>query len=155
VRSPLIQMVYTEAPDGRLPSAYEFTPLVRADVPDMLALVEATKPGPFERSTIDLGGYRGWRVDAKLVCMAGERMHPGNWTEISAICTAPEHQGRGLAGSIVGSLVNDIRAGGRRPFLNVTVENVRARRLYEKLGFKERMQMTLRVLQPSDAVTSR
>ena len=152
---PVIQMVYTEAPDGRLPSAYEFTPLVHADVPDMLALAEETKPGPFARSTIDLGGYRGWRADGRLVCMAGERMHPGNWTEISAVCTAPEHQGRGLAAAIVGSLVNDIRAGGRHPFLNVTVENVPARRLYEKLGFKERMQMTVRVLQPSGAATSR
>jgi GNAT superfamily N-acetyltransferase len=152
---PVIQMVYTEAPGGRLPSAYEFTPLVGTDVPDMLALAEETKPGPFARSTIDLGGYRGWHADGKLVCMAGERMHPGNWTEISAVCTAPEHQGRGLAASIVGSLVNDIRAGGRRPFLNVTVENVPAHRLYEKLGFKERTQMTVRVLQPSDAATSR
>jgi ribosomal protein S18 acetylase RimI-like enzyme len=152
---PLIQMVYTEATDGRLPSAYEFTPLARGDVPDMLALAEETNPGPFARSTIDLGGYRGWRADGKLVCMAGERMHPGNWTEISAVCTAPEHQGRGLAASIVGSLVDDIRAGGRHPFLNVTVENVPARRLYEKLGFKERAQMTVRVLQPSDAATSR
>jgi ribosomal protein S18 acetylase RimI-like enzyme len=152
---PLVQMVYTEAPGGRLPSAYEFTPLVRADVPDMLALVEETNPGPFARSTIDLGGYRGWRVDGELVCMAGERMHPGNWTEISAVCTAPEHQGRGLAASIVSSLVNDIRAGGRRPFLNVAVENVRARRLYQKLGFNDRVQMTVRVLQPSGAATSR
>ena len=148
---PLVQMVYTEAPDGRLPSAYEFTPLVRADVPDMLALAEETHPGPFARSTIDLGGYRGWRVDGELVCMAGERMHPGNWTEISAVCTAPEHQGRGFAASIVSSLVNDIRAGGRRPFLNVAVENVRARRLYQKLGFNDRMQMTVRVLQPPGA----
>jgi GNAT superfamily N-acetyltransferase len=152
---PLIQMVYAEAPDARLASAYEFTPLVHADVPDMLALAEETDPGPFARSTIDLGGYRGWRVDGKLVCMAGERMHPGNWTEISAVCTAPEHRGRGLAASIVGSLVNDIHAGGRRPFLNVTVKNVRARRLYEQLGFKARMQMTIRVLQHSDAATSR
>jgi ribosomal protein S18 acetylase RimI-like enzyme len=152
---PLIQMVYTEALGGHLPSAYEFTPLVRADVPDMLALAEETKPGPFAWSTIDLGGYRGWRVDGELVCMAGERMHPGNWTEISAVCTAPKHQGRGLAASIVGSLVNDIRAGGRRPFLNVAVENIHARRLYEKLGFKDRMQMTVRVLQPSGAATSR
>ena len=151
----LIQMVYAKALDGRLPSAYEFTPLVGADVPDMLALAEETEPGPFARSTIDLGGYRGWRADGELVCMAGERMHPGNWTEISAVCTAPEHQGRGLAASIVGSLVNDIRVGGRHPFLNVTVENVRARRLYEKLGFNDRMQMTVRVLQPSDAATSR
>jgi ribosomal protein S18 acetylase RimI-like enzyme len=152
---PLIQMVYTEALDRRLPGAYEFTPLAHADVPDMLALAEETNPGPFARSTIDLGGYRGWRADGRLVCMAGERMHPGNWTEISAVCTAPEYQGRGLAASIVGSLVNDIRAGGRHPFLNVTVENVRARRLYEKLGFKDRMQMTVRVLRPSDAATSR
>jgi len=151
---PLIQMVYTGAPDEQLPSAYQFTPLMRADVPEMLALVEQTKPGPFARSTIDLGGYRGWRADGELVCMAGERMHPGNWTEISAVCTDPGHQGRGLAASVVGSLVNDIRAGGRCPFLNVTVENVRARRLYEKLGFKERTQMTVRVLQPPDGVTS-
>ena len=51
--------------------------------------------------------------------------------------------------------MNDIRAGGRRPFLNVAVDNVLARRLYEKLGFKERMQMTVRVLQPSDAARHR
>jgi ribosomal protein S18 acetylase RimI-like enzyme len=151
----LIQMVYTETPAERLPSAYEFTPLMYEDVPDMLALAKEAKPGPFARSTIDLGGYRGWRADGRLVCMAGERMHPGNWTEISAVCTAPEHQGRGLAASIVGSLVNDICAGGRHPFLNVTVENVRARRLYEKLGFKERTQTTVRVLQPSGTATSR
>ncbi|HEX6523567.1 MAG TPA: GNAT family N-acetyltransferase [Streptosporangiaceae bacterium] len=144
----LVQMVYTRAPGEQHPSAYEFTPLTRADVSEMLALVEQTKPGPFARSTIDLGGYRGWRADGELVCMAGERMHPGNWTEISAVCTAPGHQGRGLAASVVSSLVNDICAGGRCPFLNVTVEKVGARRLYEKLDFKERTQMTLRVLQP-------
>jgi predicted GNAT family acetyltransferase len=115
----------------------------------MLALVEETKPGPFAPSTISLGGYRGLREGGELVCMAGERMHPGNWTEISAVCTAPAYQGRGLAASIVGSLVNDIHAHGRRPFLNVTTENVRARSLYEKLGFKERTRVTVRLLQPS------
>jgi ribosomal protein S18 acetylase RimI-like enzyme len=144
---PLIQMVWAAGPDERLPSAHEFAPLSRADVPEMLALVERTHPGPFEPSTIDLGGYRGWRVNGELVCMAGERMHPGNWTEISAVCTAPGHQGQGLAASVVGSLVNDIRASGRRPFLNVAEVNTGARRLYEKLGFEERAQMTVRVLQ--------
>jgi predicted GNAT family acetyltransferase len=142
---PAIQMVYA---GGRLPSAHEFTPLTQADVPEMLALVEATKPGPFAQSTIDLGGYRGWRADGKLVCMAGERMHPGNWTEVSAVCTAPGHQGQGLAASIVGSLVNDIQAAGRSPFLHVKAENVRARSLYERLGFTERAQLTIRVLRP-------
>jgi predicted GNAT family acetyltransferase len=145
---PLIQMVYAGRPDQQLPSEYEFRPLSRADVPEMLALVEQTKPGPFEPSTIELGGYRGWRANGELVCMAGERMHPGNWTEVSAVCTAPGYQGRGLAAAVVGSLVNDIHASGRRPFLNVAVQNVGARLLYEKLGFEERARMTVRVLQP-------
>jgi ribosomal protein S18 acetylase RimI-like enzyme len=145
---PVIQMVYAPGPDEKLRSEYEFTPLTPADVPEMLALAEQTKPGPFARSTIDFGGYRGWRANGELVCMAGERMHPGNWTEISAVCTAPAHRGRGLAASVVGSLVNDIRAGRRHPFLNVTVENVGARQLYDQLGFEERARMTLRVLQP-------
>jgi len=144
----LVQMTWAAGPDERLPSAHEFVPLTGADVPEMLALVARTHPGPFESSTIDLGGYRGWRVNGELVCMAGERMHPGDWTEISAVCTAPGHQGQGLAASVVGSLVNDIRASGRHPFLNVRVENAGARHLYEKLGFEERAQMTLRVLQP-------
>jgi GNAT superfamily N-acetyltransferase len=145
----LVQMIYTGEPDEHLPRGYEFTPLAPADVPDMLALVEETKPGPFGRSTISLGGYRGLRVGGELVCMAGERMHPGNWTEISAVCTAPKHRGRGLAAAIVGSLVKDVCARGRSPFLNVTADNVRARSLYEKLGFKERTRMTVRALQPS------
>jgi predicted GNAT family acetyltransferase len=112
----------------------------------MLALVEETKPGPFAPSTISLGGYRGLRIDGKLVCMAGERMHPGNWTEVSAVCTAPKYQGRGLAASIVSSLVNDICAVGRRPYLNVSVDKVRTQNLYEKLGFKERTRVTARLL---------
>jgi GNAT superfamily N-acetyltransferase len=146
---PVIQMVYAGPPDGPLPVVHEFTPLTHADVPDMLALVAETRPGPFAPATIDFGGYRGLRADGELICMAGERMHPGEWTEISAVCTAPGQQGRGLAGAIVNSLVNDIRAAGRRPYLNVSARNDRARRLYEKLGFSARTQMTVRVLRPA------
>jgi GNAT superfamily N-acetyltransferase len=144
---PVIQMTYAGDPDERLPCAYDFTTLTQADVPEMLALTQETKPGPFAPSTIDLGGYRGWRADGELACMAGERMHPGHWAEISAVCTAPNQQGRGLAASVVCSLVNDILASGRRPFLHVEPENARARRLYRKLGFAERAQLTVRVLQ--------
>jgi GNAT superfamily N-acetyltransferase len=144
---PVLQMTYTDEPGGPLPTGHEFTPLTPADVPDMLALVEETKPGPFAQSTISLGGYRGLRAGGELICMGGERMHPGNWTEISAVCTAPGYQGKGLAAAIVGSLVNDILATGRFPFLNVATENVRARGLYERLGFKGRAQTTVRLLQ--------
>jgi len=143
---PLVQMIYAEVPEGHLPCAREFTPLEPADVPDMLALVEQTKPGPFAPSTIELGGYRGWWVDGELACMGGERMHPGNWTEISGVCTAPTRRGQGLAGEIVMSLVKDIQAAGRRPFLHVAAANSGARRLYEKLGFRERASLTVRAL---------
>lgn len=145
---PLLQMAYLDDAGGPAPGGQEFTPLTPADVPDMLALVAETKPGPFAKSTISLGGYRGLRADGELVCMAGERMHPGDWSEISAVCTAPAYQGRGLAAAVIGSLVGDIRAAGRRPFLHVRLDNAGARRLYEKLGFEEWAQVTLRTLQP-------
>jgi ribosomal protein S18 acetylase RimI-like enzyme len=140
---PLIQMVYAGPPAPFSPAPHEFAPLTHADVADMLALVEETKPGPFAPATIEFGGYRGLRADGALICMAGERVHPGEWTEISAVCTAPGHQGRGLAGAIVTSLVRDIIAAGRRPYLNVAAANAGARHLYEKLGFSERTRMTV------------
>jgi len=73
-------------------------------------------------------------------------MHPGNWTEISGVCTAPGWRGQGLAGALVMSLVRDIRAAGRRPFLHVAAGNAGARRLYRQLGFRERAGLTVRLL---------
>src|SRR5262249_8264299 len=43
-----------------------------ADVPDMLALVELTQPGPFRTRTIELGRFIGVRDNGRLVAMAGE-----------------------------------------------------------------------------------
>ena len=68
-----------------------------ADVPEMLALVERTAPGPFSARTIELGRYLGIRRAGRLIAMAGERLHPPGWTEISAVCTDVEHRGHGLA----------------------------------------------------------
>lgn len=68
-----------------------------ADVPEILDLVERTRPGPFRPRTIELGTYLGIRRGGELVAMAGERMRPPGWTEISAVCTAPEFRGQGLA----------------------------------------------------------
>src|SRR5579859_1219238 len=62
----------------------EAVPLGPADVPEMLGLTARTKPGPFLPRTIELGAYLGIRRDGKLAAMAGERLHPAGWTEISA-----------------------------------------------------------------------
>ncbi|MER6984876.1 GNAT family N-acetyltransferase, partial [Streptomyces carpinensis] len=59
-------------------------------VPEMLDLVARTQPGPFWSRTRELGTYLGIRDHGTLVAMAGERLRPPGWTEISAVCTAPE-----------------------------------------------------------------
>jgi ribosomal protein S18 acetylase RimI-like enzyme len=109
------------------------------DVPEMLDLVSRTKPGPFLPRTIELGGYIGFRIDGKLVAMAGYRLHPNGWREISAVCTDSRYQGQGLAGRIVRALVANIKAEGDIPFLHASITNTNAIRLYENLGFRLRV----------------
>ena len=109
-----------------------------ADVPEMLALVEQTKPGPFLPRTIELGTYLGIRRGGALVAMAGERLHPPGWTEISAVCTADGHRGQGLATRLVHAVAAGIRERGETPFLHAAASNTGAIRLYESLGFRLR-----------------
>lgn len=108
------------------------------DVPEMLALVERTRPGPFARRTIELGSYLGVRADGALIAMAGERLHPPGYTEISAVCTDADHRGRGLASQLVRALARSIRGRGETPFLHLTTENERAHGVYDALGFETR-----------------
>src|SRR4030088_129173 len=44
-----------------------------ADVSEMMALTELTKPGPFGARTYEMGTFLGIRVDGQLVAMTGER----------------------------------------------------------------------------------
>ena len=117
------------------------------DVPEMLDLVSRTKPGPFLSRTIELGGYLGFRIDGKLVAMAGCRVRPAGWREISAVCTDPLHQGKGLSSRLVRAVVANIRSEGDIPFLHASVTNINAIRLYEKLGFRLRIHTTFAVVQ--------
>jgi ribosomal protein S18 acetylase RimI-like enzyme len=120
------------APD---PEAVRLGP---ADVPEMLDLVERTRPGPFLPRTIELGTYLGIRREGALVAMAGERLHPPGWTEISAICTDPAFRGEGLATRLTLAVAHGIRARGETPFLHTGAGNTDAIRLYESLGFRLR-----------------
>jgi ribosomal protein S18 acetylase RimI-like enzyme len=129
------------APDprsGALEAGVDILVLGSDDVPEMLTLVGRTKPGPFVTRTIELGTYIGVREGGELVAMAGERMHPTGFTEISAVCTDESQRGRGLASQLVRVIVAGIRARGETPFLNLTIENEPAHRLYDALGFETR-----------------
>ncbi|MFE4829476.1 GNAT family N-acetyltransferase [Streptomyces sp. NPDC056672] len=111
-----------------------------ADVPEMLDLVERTQPGPFLSRTVEMGTYLGIRREGALVAMAGERMRPTGWSEISAVCTAPEFRGQGLAARLVLAVAHEIRARGETPFLHAAASNTNAIRLYESLGFRLRKE---------------
>ena len=120
------------------------------DVPDMLALVEATHPGPFGPRTIELGQYIGIRRDGMLVAMAGERMRLDGFTEISAVCVHPSCRGQGLAAELVSVLARSIASRAETSFLHVFHSNHAAIELYRKLGFVLRQHMHLAVLARGD-----
>ncbi|MFD4523568.1 GNAT family N-acetyltransferase [Streptomyces sp. NPDC058470] len=120
------------APD---PEAVRLGP---ADVPEMLGLVERTRPGPFLPRTVELGTYLGIRRNGALIAMAGERLHPPGWTEISAVCTDPDFRGEGLATRLILAVAHGIRERGETPFLHTAASNTNAIRLYESLGFRLR-----------------
>ena len=74
--------------------------------------------------------------------MAGERLRLPGFTEVSAVCTHPEFQGRGFARMLISAVIRRITERGDVPFLHVARENVRAIRVYEELGFKTRLLQT-------------
>lgn len=119
------------------------------DIPDMLALVRETDPGPFLERTIELGRYIGIRDGGQLIAMAGERMQLEGWREVSAVCTASAHRGRGLASRLVSALTYAIHHRHERAFLSVLSTNTNAVALYERLGFRVRTQRTLAVMTPA------
>ena len=122
------------------------------DVPEMLALVEHAKPGPFLPRTIELGTYLGIRRGGRLVAMAGERLHPPGWTEISAVCTDAAHRGEGLATRLVLAVAAGIRDRGETPFLHAAASNTDAIRLYESLGFRLRRRVNFLAVRVPDGV---
>lgn len=116
----------------------EAVTLTAADVPEMMDLVERTRPGPFLPRTVELGTYLGVRRNGALVAMAGERLRPPGWTEISAVCTDDAFRGQGLGTRLILAVAAAARERGERPFLHTGARNTGAIRLYEALGFRLR-----------------
>ena len=126
--------------------AFDIVPLSEADAPDMLALATLTEPGPFRSRTHALGDFVGVKIDGRLVAMAGERMKPTGFTEVSGVCTHPDFRGRGYAGGLMRAVAERIIARGETPFLHVYPHNEGAIALYEALGFRLRRAVTMAVL---------
>jgi ribosomal protein S18 acetylase RimI-like enzyme len=144
---PLLQMLYENDPSSAAEAELPvFHRLGEADVPEMLALAKLTKPGPFAARTREMGDYFGIRKDGALVAMAGERLRLPGFTEISAVCTHPEHLGQGHAGRLIGLLLGRIQGRGEQAFLHVRQDNMRAVGLYERMGFRKRVSVEYALL---------
>jgi len=121
-------------------------PLTESDAPAMLALATLTAPGPFRERTHRLGDFLGVKHDGRLVAMAGERMKPDGFTEVSGVCTHPDARGRGYAKHLSHAVATRIVERGETPFLHAYASNVGAIALYQGLGFVIRSKMTITAL---------
>jgi predicted GNAT family acetyltransferase len=120
------------------------------DVPAMLELTNLTNPGPFTARTHELGTFLGIKVDGRLVAMAGERMKPADYTEITAVCVHPDHRGRGYAQILLAAVARQISARGEIPFLHVFSNNDGAIALYRRQGMEIRRRLHVTVLGRTD-----
>ena len=122
-------------------SSSKLIPLQVKHVPQMVELAKLTKPGPFDVRTIEFGHYFGVFENDKLVAMTGQRLHVQQYSEISAVCTHPDHIGKGYGATLVQHAVNLILDQDKIPYLHVREDNERAIKLYQRLGFNVRSGM--------------
>jgi ribosomal protein S18 acetylase RimI-like enzyme len=146
--APMPEMVYEgrNVQLSRTSNEPEIIELSAADSAEMVELAALTKPGPFHKRTHELGTYLGIRRDGKLVAMAGERLKIPGYTEVSAVCTHPEHTGHAYARNLMMEVMRRIISRGETPLLHVREDNVRAIKLYERLGFGRRVLLHFAVL---------
>lgn len=145
-RAPCVQMIAAALTIGGPAADIDFQTLGEADADEMLALATLTRPGPFRKGTLRLGGFIGVRREGRLIAMAGERMKVDGFTELSGVCTHPDFRGLGLAGVLSRAVVSRILARGEQAFLHAYAEHAATVTFYEGLGFNVRTRMTYTVL---------
>lgn len=129
-----LQMMY-KGSITKTPATFHPVPLEEEHIEQMMQLTALTKPGPFNRNSIAFGSYYGIFQRGQLVAMTGQRLHVQAFTEISAVCTHPNHLGKGYAFALVQHQVELILQQGQTPFLHVREDNTRAVSLYQRMGF--------------------
>lgn len=127
-------------------STADIVTLGAGDVPAMMDLTKLTNPGPFAARAHELGTFLGIKIDGRLVAMAGERMKPADYTEMTAICVHPDYRGRGYAQVLLGAIARRIADNGKIPFLHVFSDNHSAIALYRRQGMEIRRQLFVTVL---------
>jgi ribosomal protein S18 acetylase RimI-like enzyme len=140
-RMKILQMVY-EKPGELRAASRELVDLNESDIPAMLDLTKMTNPGPFLSDTIRFGNYAGIFDGDRLIAMAGQRLQPKPFVEISAVCTHPAYIGKGFASMLISDQIRRITASSGIPFLHVLEDNAVAIKIYQKLGLAARRKIT-------------
>ena len=154
----MVQESGDRASEAEREHASAIVELSLADLPQMSSLYEATRPGrKLYPGLMELGGFVGIKLGGiqhvgikqggikqgdQLVAMACLRLHLSGYREISTVCTLPGHTGRGYATALVGELARRSRNAGKQAFLTVSTTNARAYAIYERLGFRPRVNLT-------------
>ena len=146
LRRPGVQVIF----EGTAPPAEDgndIAELGAVDAAEMLALARLTEPGPFELETWRMGQFFGVRRGGRLVAMAGQRMHPPGFVELSGVCTDPQFRGSGLATRLTNHVTQAILEVGQIPFLHAWADNSGAIALYERLGYRLRCAINVAIFQ--------
>jgi len=116
-------------------------PLSDEHIPQLIELTSLTRPGPFLQQTIRFKNYFGILIEGRLAAMAGQRMHPTPYMEVSAVCTHPDFRGMGYAKALMLHVMKIILDNSFTPFLHVLSNNSNAIELYKTIGFRTRKQI--------------
>lgn len=109
---------------------------LRAIDPDMGDEVIGVRRGPLSRIT--LPSWYGLVSCEGRPCTYGRAVQQGDLYQLAELWTSPELRGRGLGTRLIrGLLAIGRRSGAETAFLPVSVANDGARRLYERLGFRD------------------
>ena len=145
-RAILAQMVAQGAPPPPRAGEPAILALGDDDVPEMAALAEHAKPGPWGPKTHRYGPFYGVRENGRLLAMAGQRILVPGMAEVSGVSTWADHRGRGYARTLIGHVMREMVARGEQPFLHSYADNAGAIALYESLGFRIRREVHVLVI---------
>ncbi|MCR6500388.1 GNAT family N-acetyltransferase [Shinella sp. CPCC 101442] len=148
VAAEAVQMVAQNVPAAVPDEA--IVALGEGDAEEMMTLATLTKPGPFSLKSQELGRFWGVREGGRIVAMAGERMKQPGYTELSGVCTHPDHRGKGHARRLSLHVAARILEAGAQPYLHAYASNTAAIGLYEAIGFSQRRSMHVAALRRPD-----
>src|SRR5579871_4579330 len=142
-----LQMVLTDE-IAQSASPVRLERLSEVDAGAMVELTDVAFPGFFRSHTYEMGECYGAWLDSReesgqLMAMAGERLTLDGYTEVSGVCTHPDHRGKGLAATLIERVTRNHAEQGITSFLHVTATNANAIALYRRLGFVETRRVVL------------